>query len=233
MVFDPLNIVIRVILALIFLFTATRFLNNRSLSSITYLNYIATATLGTIAGNLAFNIKIGILNFVLAGILITSTLAVASYFSLINRPLRKFLTGKSTVVIKDGKILEQNMAELNFSFDYLNEKLRLKQVFDISKVDYAVLEPTGELSVKLKPSERPLTPKDINLNAKSDGVALEMILDGKVVEENLNKRNLEISWLMHELNNKGITSIEEVAFAALATNGNLYIDRFKDHIKDT
>lgn len=232
MVFDPFNIIIRVILALILLFTATRFLNNRSLSSITYLNYIATATLGTIAGNLAFNIRIGISNFVLAGALITAMLALASYVSLINRPLRKLLTGDSTVVIKDGKILEQNMAKLSFSFDYLNEKLRLKQIFDISTVDYAVLEPTGELSVKLKSSERPLRPKDINLTAKSDGVALEIILDGKVIEENLRKRNLKISWLMHELNNKGITGIEEVAFAALATNGNLYVDKFKDHIQE-
>lgn len=233
MVFDPLNIIIRVILALILLFTATKFLNNRSLSSITYLNYIATATLGTIAGNLAFNIKISILNFLLAGILIASTLALASYVSLINRPLRKFLTGECTVVIKDGKILEENMAKLNFSFDYLNEKLRVKQIFDISKVDYAVLEPSGELSVKLKPTDRPLTPGDINLGIKSDGVALEIILDGKVVEENLKKRNLEISWLMHELNNKGITSIKEVAFAALATNGNLYVDRFQDGIRNS
>lgn len=232
MVFDPFDIVIRVILALILLFTATRFLNNRSLSSITYLNYIATATLGTIAGNLAFNIRIGILNFILAGILITSTLALASYVSLINRPLRKFLTGNSTVVIKDGKILEQNMAKLNFSFDYLNEKLRIKQIFDISKVDYAVLEPTGELSVKLKSSARPLTPGDINLNTKSDGIALEMILDGNIIEENLRKRNLNRIWLINELNNKGIKSIEEVAFAALATNGNLYVDRFKDHIQN-
>lgn len=229
--FDPVNIIFRVILALILLFIATRFLNNRSLSSITYLNYIATATLGTIAGNLAFNIRIGILNFVLAGILITSTLALASYVSLINRPLRKFLTGECTVIIKDGKILEQNMAKLNFSFDYLNEKLRLKQIFDISKVDYAVLEPTGELSVKLKPSERPLTPGDINLSAKSEGVALEIILDGQIIEENLGKRNLKMSWLMNELRNKGITNIDEVAFAALATNGNLYIDRFKDQIQ--
>jgi uncharacterized membrane protein YcaP (DUF421 family) len=226
--FEPLNITFRVIIALIFLFVATKSLTQRSLSNLTYFDYVAAAILGTVAGNMAFNVNIHILNFGLSLILTTLIILVASSLSLKYKPLRKFLAGESTILIQNGKILEHNMANMNYTYDYLNQQLRQEKVFDISQVEFAVLEPSGELSIQLKSQNRPLTPKDLNLSTKYEGLATEMILDGNIIEKNLQKNSLSREWLYNELKKKGIEHTKEVAFAALATNGNLYVDRYRD-----
>lgn len=226
--FDFLNVILRVVLAMIFLFTATKVLTKRSLSKLTFFDYIAAATLGTIAGNLAFNVKIPIQIFLLSLILTTLIAVLASYLSLKYRPVRKLLAGEPTVLIQNGKILEQNMTGLKYSFDYLIQQLRQEKVFDIGQVEFAIMEPSGQLSIQLKSQHRPLTPQDLHLSTKYEGLATEVILDGKINEKNLQQIGLSLEWLYAELKKKGIENIEDVACAVLATNGNLYVDRYRD-----
>ncbi len=225
---ETLNILLRVILALTLLFIATKVLTKRSLSNLTYFDHVAGATLGTIAGNLAFNIKITVIAFISSIIFATLIILLVSYLSLKFRPFRRILAGEPTIIIKDGKILEHNMTKLNYSFDYLLEQLRQEKVFDVSKVEFAILESSGKLSVLLKSTDRPLTPQDLNIATSYEGLATEVILEGKIVENNLQQHGLNLEWLYKELHKKGIQYIEKVAFAALATNGNLYIDLYQD-----
>jgi uncharacterized membrane protein YcaP (DUF421 family) len=226
--FEPLNIVCRVVLALIFLFVATKFLTKRTLSNLTYFDFISTALLGTIAGNLAFNVNIHILNFILSLSLTTFITFLVSYISLRYKPFRKYLAGESTIIIQNGRILENNMVKLNYSYDYLNQQLRQGKVFDISQVEYAILEPSGSLSIQLKSQDRTITPKDLNLTTNYEGLATELIIDGKMIDQNLHRKGLSKKWLHTKLKEKGIDHTEEVAFAALATNGNLYVDLYRD-----
>lgn len=187
---EPLNILLRVILAVLLLLSATNFLTKRSLSNLTYFDYVAGALLGTISGNLAFNLKIGILNFILSITLTTLVLMLFSYLSLKYKPLRKMLAGESTILINNGKILENTMRKLNYSFDDLVQQLRQENVFDISKVEFAILEPSGELSILLKSQHNPVTPQDLNVSTHYEGLATEVVLDGKIIESNLSQRNL-------------------------------------------
>lgn len=222
--FEPLNITFRVVLALVFLFASTKFLTKRSLSNLTYFDYIAVTTLGTIGGNLAFNVKIHILNFILSMTLVTLIIMLVSYISLKYKPIRKFLAGEPTVLIKNGEILEDNLSGLNYSYDYLNQQLRQEKVFDISQVELAILEPSGKLSVKLKSQNQPLTSQDI----KYERLATEIVLDGKIIEKSIKQKGLTQEWVYNELNKKGIKNIKKVAFAAIATNGKLYVDVYHD-----
>ncbi|AGK97572.1 YetF domain-containing protein [Clostridium pasteurianum] len=226
--FEPLNIVLRVFSALIFLFAATKFLNKRSLSNLTYFDYIAATILGTIAGNLAFNVKIHILNFILSIILVTLIISLVSYFSLKYKSFRKFFAGESTILIKNGKILKENLTSLNYSYDYLNQQLRQEKVFDICQVEFAILETSGKLSVQLKPQNCPLTSQSLYLSTKHENLAIELVLEGKVIEKNLKQNSLTQQWLYKELKKKGIENIKEVAFAALSTNGNFYVNLYHD-----
>ncbi|WP_330396822.1 DUF421 domain-containing protein [Anaeromicrobium sediminis] len=225
---EPLMIVIRTILALILLFISTKILTKRSLSKLTYFDHIAMFTLGTLGGNLAFNVKIKIIYFIIAMTVTTVVVFLASYISLKSRSLRKHLAGEPTILIRNGKILENNMYKLQYSYDYLIQQLRQEDVFDISHVEFAILEPNGELSVQLKSENRPLTPKDLNIKTNYEGLATEIILDGKLIENNLKLNNLTKESLNKELHKRGIKHIKEVAFAAVATNGSLYIDLYKD-----
>lgn len=230
MVGEFMQLAIRIVLSLCFLFVATKLLTKRSLSSLTYFDYVAGATLGTIAGNLAFNIKIKTSIFIFAIILTTLIIMVISHLSLKSPVLRKILAGEPTIVIQNGKILEQNMTKMNYTFDYLNQQLRREQVFDISLVEFAILEPNGELSIKLKSQNRPLTPRDLAISTEYEGLATEIVLDGKVIEDNLYRINLNREWLNEQIKTRGINNVQEIAFAALATDGKLYIDLYQDEL---
>lgn len=225
--FEPLNIALRVLLALIFLFAAIKFLSKRSLSNLTYFDYVAATTLGTIAGNLAFNVKIHILNFILSMILVTLIILLVSYLSLKYKSFRKFFAGEPTILIENGKISKNTLASLNYSYDYLNQQLRQEKVFDISQVEFAILEPSGKLSVQLKPQNCPLTPQYLYSSTKHKNLAIELVLGGKVIEKSLKENSLTKQWLYRELKKKGIENIKEVAFAALSTNGTLYVNLYK------
>ncbi|WP_242866738.1 YetF domain-containing protein [Abyssisolibacter fermentans] len=228
--FNPLNILLRVVLALIFLFTATKLLTKRSLANLTYFDYIATTTLGTIGGNLAFNTKINISTFIFSMTLITIIIMLVSYLSMKSKTIRDFFAGKPTILIENGKILENTMSKLNYSYDYLNEQLRQEGIFDINQVEFAILESNGGFSVKLKSQNRALTPHDLKLATQYEGLATEIILDGKIIEKNLQKNNIDKEWLYKQLLKRKINSIEDVSFAALSTNGNLYVDLYRDSI---
>ncbi|QEK11527.1 DUF421 domain-containing protein [Crassaminicella thermophila] len=225
---EILIIIFRTILALVLLFIYTKILTKRSLAKLTYFDYLAMATLGTLAGNLAFNVKIKIIYFIISMTFVTLVVYFASYVSLKSRFLRKYLAGEPTILIKNGKILENNMAKFKYSYDYLMQQLRQENVFDISQVAFAIFEPNGELSVQLKSQNRPLTPQDLNIDTNQEGIAVEIILDGKIIENNLKINNLSKEWVYEALKKRGIKDIKEVAFAALSTNGKLYVDLYND-----
>ncbi|MBG9580215.1 membrane protein, partial [Bacillus thuringiensis] len=88
--------------------------------------------------------------------------------SLKNKTARDFFEGKSTVLIKDGKILEDNLKKEKYTSDELLELLRGKSAFSVAEVEFAVLEPSGELNVLLKKDSQPLTAKDIGLKVPNE-----------------------------------------------------------------
>ena len=221
-------ITFRVCLALVTLFLFTKFLSKRSLARLTYFDYLAVVTLGTLAGNLTFNTKIAILDFLLAMVLITIIIRIISYLAIKSNFYRNKIAGHPTVLIRNGKILEEKMHELNYSYDYLFLQLRQHDIFNLAKVEFAILEANGELSVQLKSQYRSVTPQDLGLDTDYEGLTVPVILEGQILKENLKANNLSPPWLQKELAKQNITESKEVAFAALATDGELYIDLYND-----
>ena len=221
-------ITFRVCLALVTLFLFTKFLSKRSLARLTYFDYLDVVTLGTLAGNLAFNTKIAIFDFLLAMVLITIIIRIISYLAIKSNFYRNKIAGHPTVLIRNGKILEDKMHELNYSYDYLFLQLRQHDIFNLAKVEFAILEANGQLSVQLKSQYRTVIPKDLGLDTDYEGLMVPVILEGEILVDNLAANDLSESWLEQELAQMQITESKEVAFAALATDGQLYLDLYND-----
>jgi uncharacterized membrane protein YcaP (DUF421 family) len=147
-----------------------------------------------------------------------------------SRPLRNVISGEPTVVIHNGKILEENMKKMQYNMDELLVQLREKDVFNLGLVEFAILEPTGALSVQLKSQERPVTRRDLGLPSDYEGVSVEMVMDGEVIHQNLRQLGLDENWLLDQLKQRGVTSLEEVPLAVLASDGSLYVDLKKDEL---
>ncbi|MCD9026530.1 DUF421 domain-containing protein [Cohnella sp. NL03-T5] len=211
-----------------------KILGKHTLTQMTYYDFVLSITLGAITGNIAFNTALGSGHLTVALLTFGGIAYIVALVTMKSRKLRKWLSGKPTIVIESGKILENNLKKLKFSIDTLDQELREKEIFDIEEVEYAVLELNGKLSVLKKQQYRQITQKDLfNLSsaqAKKSQFPIELIMDGEVVSENMKHDGMSPEWLAQQLNERGL-ALEEVFYAVRGTNGSLFFDLYKDHIK--
>lgn len=148
---------------------------------------------------------------------------VLSWLTLKSQAVRHLLTGRPSVVIRDGRLVEDELRSVRFCIDDLLESLRAKDVADVSEVEVAILEPNGSLSVIRKSQHRPVTPADLGVSTRYEGLPLPLIKDGIVNYEALAAAGLDDTWLEKELQRRGIAGPRQVFFAQLNTAGELFI----------
>lgn len=227
--FEPWLIISRTVMAFITLFVAEKFLGKKAIAQLTPFDFIATITLGSLAAGLSFHIEKNPLNIMLSIISYSIFALLVGLVSSKNKHLKKILLGDATVVIQNGKILEKNMDKAGYSLDTLNESLREKGIFNIEQVENAIVERNGKLSVQKKSQNRSLEPSDLNISTKYEGLAIEVIMDGQILDKNLIANNINKDWLISSLTKKGINDLKDVFYACLSTKGTLYIDNRNDH----
>lgn len=155
-----------------------------------------------------------------------------SYISLKSEKARGTICGKPSIVIENSRIVEEELRRLRYNLNDLLEQLRLKDVPDISDVEYAILETSGQLSIILKSEKRPIEPQDLNITPEYEGLPTTLIIDGHVIKENLTKVDRSINWLQKELSNYGVKNTKDVFFASLDTHEQLYY-QLKSSAQDT
>ncbi len=146
-----------------------------------------------------------------------------SFLSMKNHTIRRIVNGSPSIVIANGKIIEKELRKLRYNISDLLGQLREKDVANIADVQYAVLETSGELSVLLKAAKRPVTPKDLDLPIKYEGMPTPLIFDGHIHFKNLQRLQLDEQWLLVELRKQGLSGIKDVLFASLDTDGVLFV----------
>ena len=135
--------------------------------------------------------------------------------------LRKITCGKPTILVYRGKIDEEALKKEIFTVSELQERLRGKDVFNLGDVEFAILETNGEVSVITKPNKRNLTPEDMNIEADYEGLPYDLIVDGKIMYENLNKIGKDKRWLIKQIE-KFKRSPEDVLIATMDGKGNFF-----------
>jgi len=222
-------VILRSLFLISLLFLFVKWLGTKQLSQLNIFETIAGIVLGGIA---AIHTMDTTTNFIHAIIAMTIWFLVPFFvekIALKSKAFRDFTQGKSTVFIQDGKIMEDNLKKEGYSTDELLEKLRDNNVFLASDVEFAVLEPSGNLSVLPKRENRPLTAKDLGIKLASDKEPQTIIMDGKVLLEPLANLSLNINWLETELTKLDV-SIENVFLAQADNDGQLYVDLYDDKI---
>ncbi|MDP1419778.1 DUF421 domain-containing protein [Peribacillus simplex] len=224
---DWLDVFIRALLFLVILFLVTKLLGKKQLSQLSYFEYVVGITIGSIGAEvitgLERNISVGVI-----GIVTTAAISfLIGVISLKSKIVRDLVEGKGTVFIKDGKIMEDNLKKERYTTDELLELLRKKDAFQVSDVEFAVLEATGDLSVMLKKENQPLTAKDLNLVVASVKEPQTVIMDGEILDEPLATIGRSRGWLHTELEKLGVT-IENVFLGQINSYGELTVDLFDD-----
>ena len=227
---DWVQIFIRSIVFILVLILMTRLLGKKQISEISFFEYVSGITIGSIAGEVIMGLDGNMWHGILAiGVFGGITLLV-DILSLKSKKFRDIVDGKGTIIIKDGKIMEDNLKKEKYSLDDLGSLLRQKDVFNIADVEFAMLEPKGDLSILLKKENRPLTSKDLQLKVANDKVPQTIIMDGSIMNDAMSAAGKDRHWLHMELDKLGVT-IENVFMAQVDSYGDLTVDLYDDKIK--
>lgn len=119
--------------------------------------------------------------------------------------IRRILCGKPVILIENGKVLQENLRKTRISLDELTGQLRLKDILDITQVQYAILETNGNFSVFPYPQYRPAAAKEAGIHVTSQSLPKTLICDGHLLSENLAPAGKDAAWVQRELKKRGAT----------------------------
>lgn len=227
---DWIEVILRVLGMVILLFFAAKLSGKSQVAQLSYFDYITRITLGSIGAMAALDLDVKYSHGVLGIVIWIAITYVLDLIAMKSKVIRDFIDGKGRVLIKDGKILEDNLKKEQLTTDMLLKQLRTKNAFKFADVEFAVLEPTGELNVLLKRDSQPLTPKDLNMKLPDEKEPQAVIMDGEPLNEPLATLGLSPGWLKGELDKLGV-AIENVYLGQVDSYGQLTVDLFDDKIQ--
>lgn len=221
------------VISFVVLLVLTRLIGKQQVSQLTYYEYINGITFGSIAANMATD-SVDKFADHLMGLIVYGILTIlAAYVALKSRKMQKMINGEPVVVIQDGKILENNLRKMKMNLDEFTMLLRLKDIFDFTEVKLAIIEPSGGLSIIKKAEYENIERKDLQINAEGTSLAVEVIQEGKISENNLHRLGLNEQWLLARLKERNVHNLQEVEYAAIVGKNRLLLDLKNDKITDT
>ena len=137
--------------------------------------------------------------------------------------LRRIFIGVPSILIEKGQIIEKSLKKEGIDINDLQEEARQCGYFDLSKVDYAVLETSGNISFLPKNEDSVVTRSDMGIKVKDDGLCYNLIIDGCLLENNLSNINKTKSWLDKELRKKGYSDYSGILLLTVDGNGKIII----------
>lgn len=154
-----------------------------------------------------------------------------SVINLKSIKLREIMCGKPSILIYRGRILEKNMKKERFTINELEERLRGNNVFNIGDVEYAILETSGQVTVIQKPNKRTTIPEDFGISPEYEGIAYDLVVDGQIMKQNLEKLGKDYNWLVKQVDAFGIKP-EDALIATIDGKGNFFCQEKEEKKKN-
>lgn len=202
-----------------------RLMGKRQMGELQPFELVITIMISELAAVPMQNTGVPLLNGIIPILTLLFLQTLITFGTLKSDLLKKAVCGSPTILIAKGKILENEMRKARYSLNDLMEQLRIKGYFNIHDIEYAILETDGDISVIPKSQKRPVTPADLNLQTKYEGLPVNLIVDGKLKKDAFKFTNVTEEDLMVELSKRGINSINEVFFVCIDSEGKLFIQK--------
>lgn len=187
-----------------------RVIGKSAITQLTPYDLVAIIIIGTVVAEPLISTKV-------KPTLLVLTILVALYLTFsklsLNQFFNKILLGRPTILIKHGRIIEDNIEEENISLVQLTSILRTNGYPKLEDIEYAILEPTGEVSILPRADIRGVTISDLNIKPECEGLPIGVIIDGKIQRKNLKLINKDGKWLEKKLEEGGIGEIKDVIYA--------------------
>lgn len=212
------KVILTSVLSAVSLFVIAKIMGHKQMSQLDFFDYITGITIGSIAAELATELESPekpLVAMLIYGII---TIILTTVTSKIPR-MRKIINGTPTIIMNGGNIYRKNMKKAKIDLSEFLVMCRQEGYFNICDIQTAIFEYNGRLTILPKASKRPINPTDMNLVPPAEHINTEVIMDGRILGENLKRLNLDGEWLKRELKLNGYKSAKEV-FLGLCDSEN-------------
>lgn len=211
------------VLSIFVLFVLTRLLGYRQLSELSLFDYVNGITIGSIAADLAFSENEEILSRLVAMIVYGLVTLLISFLTDKSITARKIITGKPYVLVDGGKLCYKNFKKARLDMNEFLMKCRNNGYFDLSQIHTAVLEPNGKVSFIPTALNKPVTASDIKALPQQETILVNVVIDGKIMEETLKTVGKDKSWLLSTLRSSGNGDISKIFLATCDKNHSITV----------
>lgn len=215
-------ILLRTLLSIVALFLISKLTGARQISQLSFYDYIVGITIGSIAATLALDAQVPLLHPLLALAMYLAFTLLSTFASNKSIILRRMLDGTPLILIDKGKIAEKNLKKSGMDINEFLSECRGQGYFDLTEIEYAVMETTGRVSILPKSANRPVTPEDIALQPAPAQLRANVILDGKVMPRHLRSVGKDEVWLERQLHAHGC-QVQDVLLAIADTSNTLEV----------
>ena len=200
-------VILRGLVSLVTLFLITKLLGKKQVSQLSLFDYVIGISIGNFAAEITINLETSLINGTVAVIEFGLIAYAISILTMKSIKLRRFFMGVPTVLIDKGELIEKALKKVHFDVNDLLEECRCNGYFDLNEIEYAIMECNCNLSIMPKSTYKPVTIRDLKLKEQVQGLCANVIIDGKIMENNLKNIGKEVNWLEQQLSIKGYKNI--------------------------
>lgn len=212
-----LRLCLTAVLSFVTLFLTAKYMGHKQISQLDFFDYIAGITIGSIAAEMATELEEPWKPFV-AMIIYGGATLLLSIISIKFPRTRKYLNGTPTILMDNGKLYRENLKKAKLDLSEFMVMCRQQGYFDLTNIQTAIFVYNGKLTILPQSAQRPLTPNDMNLAPAQDMIFTEIIMDGRILDDNLKRMGLNTKWLENQLKQNHICSADDIFLALCDKN---------------
>lgn len=215
---ELLKVIGTALLSAVALFLIAKVMGHKEIAQLDFFDYITGITIGSIGAELATELEKPwkpLVAIAIYGGISIGLSVITNQFP----KLRKYINGSPTIIMNDGKLYRSNMKKAKLDLSEFMVMCRQLGYFQLSDIQTAIFEYNGKLTILPVSSRRPATPEDMNLSPTQERICTEVIMDGRILDENLKRRGLDAKWLQKQLEAQGYRHAGEV-FLGLCDSEN-------------
>ena len=202
------------------MFLSAKVIGRKQISQLDFLDYITGITIGSIAAELATDLE-NVWKPLTAMIIYAAVTWLMSIINLRRARSRKYLNGTPTIVMDGGRLFRENMKKAKLDLSEFMVMCREQGYFNLADIQTAIFEYNGKLTILPVTARRPVTPADMNLSPPQEALFAEVIMDGRILDENLHRMGLDAKWLKKRLRDQGIQDVRSVYLGLCDEKHNL------------
>ncbi|MDQ0339522.1 uncharacterized membrane protein YcaP (DUF421 family) [Caldalkalibacillus uzonensis] len=222
---DLLALALRTLFVYFFILLIMRIMGKREIGKLSIFDLVVSIMIAELAVLAVERLDVPLFISLIPIVVLFLTQITLSYISLKSKTIRQIVDGKPSVLVENGQIREEEMKKQRYNLNDLLMQLRENNIQSLSQVEFAILEPSGKLTVIPREEDKYVTKKDLHLPVRKVERPLILIEDGEVNHDNLLKIGRTLLWLKQEIKKRtGTSALKDISFCSLDTDGVLYID---------